>query len=168
MDLSRHKFFDEYDGVDDDDGVIVAGAVFGKHKFDFYHQLIDYNVAAGLAAVAVGSDSFDQQPECKLIGSVDRWALLKYNVVVDAVAVVVVLVDCDWLVVVSLVLVVCYSLNRMYDSLGYFGFEHKSFYQGWAIDVQLTYYLVLFLHLIAPLNSNSVVASSTQLFEELN
>lgn len=66
MDLSKHKFFDEYDGVDGGDGVIVvvAVAVFGKHKFDFchnfYHQLIDYSDAVvagvvGVAAVVVGS-----------------------------------------------------------------------------------------------------------------
>ena len=64
MDLSRHKFSDVYDGVDDDDGVTVV-AVFETNKFDFYHQLIDYNdavaavVVAESAAVAVGSGNFD-------------------------------------------------------------------------------------------------------------
>ncbi len=125
MDLSRHKFFDGYDGVDDDDDgvtvVVVVVAVFGKHKFDFYHRLIDYSDAVAVAAavvaaaavvvdvvgstavVAVGSDNFDPMLECRLTGFADKLApLLCCNVVEEQfVAVVVLAVDCgDWLVVV--------------------------------------------------------------------
>lgn len=50
----------------------------------------------------------------------------------------------------------------MCDSLGYFGFAHKSSYRWWAIDIQPFYYLVLFS---ATSNSSFAVVSLAQLIE---